>query len=275
MQDAPFGTHALPRWAQWLASLCQRVPVNVFGKYLAFVLRKPVLWAAGDIVDAEVRGVRFRLLPRTNLSDKRLLCTPDLLDGIERAFLTARLPKGAVLHDIGANIGGFGLLVAAARPDMRVVLVEPDPTMAERLRANIAFSEFPAARATLEEVAATPTADCVVSLRIDEKNRGKNSVSTTREVSGVGAIAVPGRSLRQLIEAHGGRCDALKMDIEGYEFQVLQAFYADAPRPLWPRLVQVEQHRKDPYTAAVALLLAQGYRNLMRTRANVILELPA
>lgn len=271
MSEAPFGTYALPGWAAALARFCQHLRTEGASKRLAFALRKPVLWAAGETVDADVLGARFRLLPRTNLSDKRLLCTPSLLDGIERAFLVEHIPQGGMLLDVGANIGGYGLLVAAAREDMRVVTVEADPVMAARLRANIRFSGLDA-RVVPEEAAATPDGG-TVTLRIDEKNRGKNSVSIEREVSGAGSISVPGLTLRQLIERHGGRCDALKMDIEGYEFPVLQAFVADAPRTLWPRFVQIEQHRKEPLNDAVRLLLAEGYRELMRTRMNVILEL--
>lgn len=271
-RDLPFGTYALPAWAAALARFCQRLPVHGIGKRLAFVLRKPVLWAAGETVDADVQGARFRLKPRTNLSDKRLLCTPALLDGVERDFLAEKLPPGSLLLDVGANIGGYGLLVAAARPDMRVVTVEADPVMAARLRANIAFSGFAGGRVALVEAAATPEPG-TVTLRIDEKNRGKNSVSTASDVSGTGTLAVPGLTLRQIIETHGGRCDALKMDIEGYEFPVLQAFIAGAPRDMWPRYVQIEQHRKEPYNDAINLLLASGYRDLMQTRMNVILEL--
>lgn len=267
----PFGTYALPGWAAALARFCQRLHPEGISKRLAFALRKPVLWAAGDTVDADVLGARFRLLPRTNLSDKRLLCTPGLLDGIERTYLVKHIPPGGMLLDVGANIGGYGLLVAAARDDMRIVAVEADPVMAARLRTNIAFSEL-GARVALVEAAATP-APGTVTLRIDEKNRGKNSVSAEREVTGAGTISVPGLTLRQLIEQHGGRCDALKMDIEGYEFPVLQAFVADTPRTLWPRFVQIEQHRKEPDNDAVRLLRAQGYRELLRTRMNVILEL--
>lgn len=275
MSDAPFGTFALPAWAAFLVRLCQRLPVTGIGKRLAFALRKPVLLYVGArAVDADVRGARFRLWPRQNLSDKRLLCTPDLLDGAERAFLARALPSGGVLLDVGANIGGYGLLVAAARPDVRVVFVEAEPTLAARLRANIAFSGF-AARCPVVEAAATP-APGTVALRIDEVNRGRNSVSATRDVSGAKTIDVPGLTLRQLIEERaGGRVDALKMDIEGYEHPVLAAFYAEAPRARWPRLVQIEQHRKEPDNDAVCLVRDRGYREVLRTRMNVILELPA
>lgn len=275
MNDAPFGTFALPGWAAALVRFCQGLPVTGVGKRLAFALRKPVLLMVGaNAVDADVRGARFRLWPRQNLSDKRLLCTPDLLDGAERAFLAARLPRDAVLLDVGANIGGYGLLVAAARTDVRVVFVEAEPTLAGRLRANIAYSGF-AARCPVVEAAAVP-APGTVTLRIDEVNRGKNSVSATREVTGAKTIQVPGFTLRQLVEQQaGGRIDALKMDIEGFEHPVLAAFYADAPRALWPRLVQIEQHRKEPDNDAVRLVRERGYREVLRTRMNVILELPA
>lgn len=274
MNERPFGTYLLPAWARFIVTICQKIPVGYLGKRLVFLLRKPVLLLKRQPIDAEICGARFRLLTGKNLSDKRLLCTPELLDGEERRFLGGVIESESWLIDVGANIGGYGLLVAAARSDLRIVAVEADPELADRLTQNAAFSGF-AERIHVLRAAATEVPGVVV-LNRDVVNRGKNTVTgiapqtsrlpSTIEVEGIPLLDIMDR---YLIDRPG----AVKLDIEGYELPVLRGFFDNAPQERWPEYIQLEQHRKEGLNSAVEYATQQGYRLIKRTRMNVILKI--
>jgi FkbM family methyltransferase len=256
--------------------LCQQLPTsNWLAKRLVFLLRKPVLKRKQTPIDATVNGVNFRLEPKSNLSDKRLLCTPSLLDGRERAYFEQHMAQQGVLLDIGANIGGYGLLLAAARPDIRVLAVEADPLMADRLRRHVRFSQLDN-RCEVIEAAATPES-CKVDLFVDSVNRGRNSLLAheQRQDQCAGSIQVDGMTLLAIMDQYQVDAAALlKMDIEGYEFPVLQAFFQQAEKSRWPHYIQLEQHRKEALNDAVNIAIKQGYQPVFRTRMNVILQKP-
>ena len=269
-----FGKYALPFWAGALVDFCQRVPVNGVTKRLLFALRKPVLLLGGSPIDAGVKGARFRLYPRQNLSDKRLLCTPDQLDGVERRLLAEKLPPGSCLIDLGANIGGYCLLLAAARKDLRVVAVEADPELAQRLDDNLRFSGFADRVKALNLAVADRPGQLL--LQRDSVNRGKNTVVAVSDVAGSPAetVEIDALPLLEILDQQGiVRPGAVKMDLEGFEYKVLSGFFAQAPKERWPVYLQLEQHRKEVFNPAVELALSQGYRLLKRTRMNVLLEL--
>jgi FkbM family methyltransferase len=266
-----FGYFALPRWASWLAGIGHRLPQGWLGRRLGFLLRKPVLGLGKEPVDVQVQGTRLRLYPRQNLSDKRLLCTPNLLDGRERKFMTETLPSGGWVIDIGANIGGYALLLARARADLRFLCVEPDPDMAERLRANIAFNDLDD-RVSVELCAVTGVASDVRLFR-DDVNRGRNSLIRDKVPEETDSIVVEGRTLLGLMDAHGIDVPLLvKLDIEGFELDVLKGFLQTVSPSRRPLFIQLEQHRKEPLNEAVCYALSQGYLQRMRTRMNVVLE---
>jgi len=267
----PFPSHRLPGWADWLARRCQSIPVGWFGRRLAFLLRKPVLWLHRPVVDILVQGVKFRLYPASNLSDKRLLATPGMLDGRAREFFAAVLGAGPWLVDVGANIGGYSLLLAGAREDLNILCVEPDPDMVQRLRANIGFNDLQA-RVRVAAVAIAPDLDQVTLFR-DSRNRGQNTLLAGHVDAAGDRVTVPACTLDALLEQEGvAGSYAIKLDIEGFEEAVLEDFLRNAPADRWPEWVQLEQYRERPLGAAVQLLQQRGYRVHLRTRMNVILQ---
>lgn len=58
------------------------------------------------------------------------------------AALLDRCRDGETVVDVGANTGVYALSVAAEYPDATVVAIEPNPEIAETLRANVAASGF-------------------------------------------------------------------------------------------------------------------------------------
>ncbi len=113
-----------------------------------------------------------------------------------------------------------------------------------------------------------------VRLYRNHENQGKNSLQTNEaEGPATDSIDVPGQPLLEILDsAQIDRADLVKMDIEGYELPVLQAFLETAPSDRWPRYLQIEQYRNEELNAAVKLCLERGYQILVRTRMNVVLE---
>ncbi len=264
-----FGSHSLPKLLDRLARFCQTLPANWLGKRISFLLRKPVLWRNQEVIDISVTGINFRLYPKTNLSDKRLLCTPNLLNGKERAFLEREIPPDATVVDVGANIGGYSLLLAAKIPNARYLCIEPDPEMYHRLEQNVQFNHT-LKGFILSNVALTET-DGKVTLYITDTNRGQNSLIPPNDLDAHNTIDVNGATLYNLLKQYDiSRPDLLKLDIEGIELPVLRGFFNEAPESYWPDFIQLEQHKREGHLKAARLAIEKGYNLRLRTRMNLL-----
>jgi len=87
-------------------------------------------------------------------------------------------------------------------------------------------------------------------------------------------ISVPSKPLLSVLADAGiTAIDALKIDVEGAEDIVLAPFLRDAPQPLLPRLILIEDTRGFWGIDLFALLAARGYTETERSRQNVALQL--
>lgn len=244
---------------------------------LAFILRRiAIARLAGDPVDTEALGARMRLHPYRNVCEKRILFTPQFFDPDELAYLKARMDdvdagQGFVFLDIGANIGGYSLFVAAhAGPRVKVLAVEPQPDIYGRLVFNLRLNSFPSVKAV----------DCAIAdkegeltLFVDAQNKGESSVKVMSGSSSAGSIKVPAKRLLTLIEQEGyAHVDVAKLDTEGAEDIILETFFAEAPERLWPRALIMERGGNRWHVDLPALLVARGYQAVRETRNNVIYE---
>ena len=264
-----FGAHAPRPWQQRIIALTRTLPETWLGRRLALWLRKPVLKSLGQQpVDLELLGFRMRLLPFDNVSEKRVMFTPQFFDSAELALLRQRIQPGFQFVDVGANAGLYSLFVAARTgPDARILAIDPQPAMLERLETNIVLNGF-----TSIQVApvAVSDQDGVLEFHLNAKNRGGASINAT----GGEVLRVPCRLLLALMDEAGiTQPDAMKIDIEGAEDLVFGHFLATAPRSRWPKLLFMERNSAKWRHDVLAFALAQGYRELTPGRMNVILEL--
>jgi FkbM family methyltransferase len=239
---------------------------------LAFAARRVAVGRLrGDPVDTEALGARMRLFPYRNVCEKRILFTPQFFDPIELEALRARFRPGFVFLDIGANIGGYSLFVAAnAGADCRIVAVEPQPDIYQRLVFNLRLNGF----ATVKALAcAIADKDGELTLFVDAENRGESSVKIMTGGGGSARITVPSKKLLTLIGEQGfERVDAIKLDTEGAEDIILETFFTEAPEALWPRLVIMERGNSRWHVDLPKLLKFNGFRVVGETRNNVIYE---
>lgn len=268
----PFGRYApgalLRRVLGWTRSAGQ----SWLAHRRAFFLRGLCVKAlAGRPVDVTSLGAKMRLYPFNNVCEKRILFTPQYFDEPERLLLKSRITPEFVFIDIGSNVGGYALFVAAnAGPLARILAIEPQPEIFERLIYNIRQNPF----ATVKAMdCALADEDGEITLFLPSHNRGESSVRIVSSEADGKRVRVPARTLTGVVEAEGyPRIDAMKLDVEGAEDLILEPFFRTAPEAVWPKLMVME-HINARWTVDLPkLILSKGYREILRTRANVVYE---
>ncbi|MCJ2081994.1 FkbM family methyltransferase [Methylobacterium sp. J-090] len=273
MKDTqPYGTYAPTGLVARIAERTGRLSYGSWGaRRLALFLRRVGIGLLrGKPLDVERFGARMRLYPYNNNCEKKVLFTPQFFDPEERDLLRARLEPGCTFLDIGANIGAYALFVAAfAGPRARILAVEPQPDVFDRLTYNIAQNPFGTVKAVACAVADKAGE---LTLFVDPRNRGESSLKIVGTNEGA-QIRVPAVTLLDLAQGEGiTRIDAIKLDVEGAEDLILEPFFRNAPASLHPRLLLVENGTDQWQIDLPGLLEANGYRLLARTRLNLIFE---
>lgn len=267
-----FGRHAPRGWLAGLVGAARRCGADWTGKRLAFALRAVGVRALGGRpLDVESFGARMRLYPGHNVAEKNLLFTPQYFDPEERRFLGERLGSDFVFIDVGANVGGYALFAATlAGPRARILAIEPQADIFERLSFNIRQNSFTAVKAL--EVAVADR-DGEVTLFVDAKNKGETSMRLVGTHGAGSSVRVPAKALGTVVAEEGfARIDAIKLDVEGAEDLILEAFFRDVAPRLWPRLLIVEDAPGRWAIDLPVLIATQGYRVALKTRTNVIYE---
>ena len=149
-----------------------------------------------------------------------------------RRFYAPFVPRGGLVFDVGAHVGDR---VAACRAlGARVVAVEPQPALVRVLRLLHGRDRG----VTIEPVALGP-APGVATLHVNSANptvstRADAFIAATEGAPGWEgqawdtALTVPGDTLDGLIARHG-MPDFLKIDVEGFEAEVLAGLTARPP----------------------------------------------
>ena len=268
----PYGTYAPAGLVAAIARRTVRIsPDSWRGRRMAMFLRRlAITLMRGKPLDVERLGARMRLHPYNNNCEKKVLFTPQFFDPQERALLKARLAPGCTFLDIGANIGAYALFVAAfAGPRARILAVEPQPDIFDRLTYNIAQNPFHTVKAVACAVADKAGE---LTLFVDPRNRGESSLKIvgTNESA---QIKVPAVTLMDLVRTEGlTRIDAIKLDVEGAEDLVLEPFLREAPPTLLPKLLVIEDGVDQWQIDLPKLLEGHGYRETGRTRLNRMFE---
>jgi FkbM family methyltransferase len=141
-----------------------------------------------------------------------------------REVFRAFLRPGGVVLDIGANIGWHTLLMAQlVGPTGRVIAVEANPHVCNNLRENIRLNRFEHVQILSIAIANSEgTAEFLAPLAEDASS-GDGHVLPDQDRSGCAAIRVKTSSLDQIVCDLGlDRIDFIKIDVEGFEWAVLQ-----------------------------------------------------
>lgn len=148
--------------------------------------------------------------------------------------LSEAIKPGGIVLDVGANVGFFAVPLAArvAQLGGRVVAVEPLPANADRLRRNIEANGLDE-RVVIVRAALGEAQGRMFLVRTDSLAPTGNAVRTTTEMPASNEVEL--RTLDELADELAlGRCDAVKVDIEGGELAFLRGGerYLREHRPL-------------------------------------------
>lgn len=194
----------------------------------------------GLIIDTEYLGGKFRLFIDENGQDRWVFRRGYHPEHEEFSIFEKHANTGCVFVDIGANNGYFAVLSAIRLgPDARVLSFEPHSRTFEKLKMNLAFNEIE----TVEPInCALGPSDSVMKPRVSNVADGCNTLAGG-EGDGIDVKVTP---LTSALTARSiDRIDILKIDVEGFEDEVLFPFFEAAPNTLWPTRIIIEKTNKE------------------------------
>ena len=279
---AEFGSHAPGPLDRGVIALTSQMPDNWIGLRLAILLRRISTMRLEDpagALDVVRWGMRLRLHPRDNGCEKNLLFTPQMYEASELAVLSGNIAASKVqgrsftFVDIGANVGLFSFFVAAsAGPHARILAIEPEAGNFARLLFNIRSN--PGVPIGAIPIALGDEAGEVIVERPGRDRGGTRTRKVSEAEAGTANHRVEVRTLHQLVQdEHIDRIDAIKIDVEGSEDKILIPFFRDAPPPLWPQLLLIEDAGDAWETDLFSFLATKGYAVDARSKLNVMLRL--
>jgi FkbM family methyltransferase len=165
--------------------------------------------------------------------------------------------KGDSVGDVGANLGVESLLMAQiVGPAGRVYSFEPSPPTLVHLERTLARN--PDLPITLHKFAlGAEVAELVLS--VPANNAGEATFHDLTAEAGVEAFRVPVKTLASVLTAAAApRLALLKLDVEGFEAEVLQGLFA--PGTITPPATVVLEEHNPGTSRAFDLLRANGYR---------------
>lgn len=277
--DSDFGAYAPTRFQSWARERASNMPATWLGHRASMVMRRLAGANSGRPFDVDIFGTeKVRLHPYDNICEKRVYATPQFWDLAERRCLADAIVESGsrtfCFADIGANVGLYSFFVRsiarAHDKPFKVVAVEP----AHEVRARFAFNvEASGAGDTIRILPWAVTAEYGdIDLTVNRSNRGESRTGAV--CHGHEKVVVPGRPLADVVAAAGfDHIDAMKIDIEGAERPVLEAFFDDCGPALWPRMIITETLHAQEDTSLLESCLARGYALGLQTKLNAVLVL--
>ncbi len=187
--------------------------------YLKSGYRSVITFLGKRGLKLKVQGTRAKMI----VSNPNELSIYQSLDG-EKSFLQKflnRINDKTVFYDVGANIGMYSLCAAKYKISPKFIYSwEPEPFNFKRLKENIDLNG-------IKNITAFPIAlgseNTVLGLRTDAKEPGSLTPSLTRESSRSVSVQVA-RGDDWVSEKKLQLPSIMKIDVEGYEFNVLKSF---------------------------------------------------
>ena len=130
------------------------------------------------------------------------------------------VPENPVVIDIGANAGFFSLFTASRFPGASILAYEPIANNFKQLERNVLLNNKHQIKYYQKAVYGTSG---VISLSFDSHDTYTTAATVfERSETSLNNISVPCITLPEILEEHQlERCDFLKMDCEGSEYDIL------------------------------------------------------
>ena len=168
----------------------------------------------------------------------------------KRQAFEAAIPEGAVVYDIGANVGYYSLMAAVlAGPKGHVYAFEPLPRNVNFLRRHVGINK-------MEDL--ITVLDVAVSDQSGEAAFDLGASTSMGHLAESGEIKVKQVKLDELVAAGEVRPpDYMKIDVEGAEAEVLSGAMTllEKYRPI----LFLDTHQREAHHATVDILKGLGY----------------
>ncbi len=264
MTGEPFGSFAPSNRQARIIKAVRGNPLLRRGTFRPHVAKHLMKVRSGP-VDYELDGVKFRLNLDNNPIEWGIALMPGY-EGPEIEFLRQGLKAGATFIDIGANVGLYALSLAdAVGAKGKVIAIEADPVAGARVVENVRLNAYPQLALVL----------CAAGDKDGEARFAAKQNPAHSKVTADGDVVVPMRTLVAIFAEHKvTTIDALKIDVEGFEDQVLRPYFETAPKQHWPKRVVIEDLFIDAAVDNIVKhMKALGYREAGRNRINAFLIL--
>ncbi len=172
---------------------------------------------------------------------------------------------GWAIVDVGAGIGDWSIYAAWNHPTNQVFAFEPFPESIELLRDNLRLNGIANVQAFPEAISGHSG-----SLALDLSSGEPLQFSTEAMAASGETLSVPSLSLADALKRLGiDRCDLLKLDCEGAEYDIL----FEAPDQVFGRIERLVMEYHDGVTRythhhLVEFLTGKGFR--VQTHSNPV-----
>ena len=236
-------------------------------------LRKKVAKYFPGPFDVVIDKMNFRLYPLDNHSDKYMFSRSSFHEFDELKKLSELFKPGMVFVDIGANIGCYSVYLGTKNPNAAAIIaLEPHPETFKKLVNNIEANSLSSVRCLNLACDAEKGKKKLWSQ--GGRNAGTNSLKAESMKKTSSYDLVTTMPLQEILENEEiSRVDILKIDIEGYEDQVLWPFIKSAPESILPKYLLLEVVHNHLWTAELFKLLKdKNYVLTMDTNLNHLYE---
>lgn len=124
-----------------------------------------------------------------------------------------------VIFDVGANCGFYTLVVSRTHPAARVFCFEPHPVTFKRLQQNVRCNELQGRVTPVQAAVGAASGDCKLEISAVSS---MGVVTASGAADQGGAVTVPMISLDDYAQTEGQYPDSIKIDVEGFEVEVLK-----------------------------------------------------
>lgn len=208
-------------------------------------VRKKIRRAVAPLVRSKVietDGIRFKIHPGDNGTERSIWLNGRLPEKQSLDALAAVVSgKRALFFDIGANCGIYSVFIGkAVQPGSEILAFEPNPVMRERLNFNLSLNNIGNAK-ILACALGSENGHAPLHFAAKQK-RNMGEASLLRPSGSTEAIEVEVRTLSSFMPDDASDYDviALKIDVEGYEDQVLLPFFRDMGPEVYPNFILIE-----------------------------------
>lgn len=131
------------------------------------------------------------------------------------------LKEDSILVDIGANIGTVALRAAKICKKGHVYAFEPDPQHLDSLKVNQQLNQL--SNVTIIPKALGCEPGTALLSKLEQRNAGMNRILPGEQAAQFDSTQIEVSTLDQeMSQINPARIDLIKIDVEGYEFHVLQ-----------------------------------------------------